>query len=275
MIVPPHATTPRMDAALAPRLPLSCALFGLGAPRAFRAQAEWAAERGFEGVQIDATSPETRPRDLGRSARRDLGAILRRAELACSGIDLWIPPEHFTDPSRSDRALSAVAEALGLASELAELTGGRPVVCVTLPAGASGDALLPVLASAASSAGATLADHRWPVPSDGSPVSNLVDGRTVGVGIDPVSIILAQSVIADPEGAVSRAGARLASVRLSDFDAGSRVAPGTGRLDLLGYAVSVATSGFGGFSVLDLRGLRDQRSVADRTVARLGRRGSP
>lgn len=264
-----------METVPGPRLPLACALVGLDAPKGLRAQAEWAGALGFEGLQIDAMSPETRPRDLGRSARRDIGAILRRAELACSGVDLWIPPQHFADPGRADRALSAVGEALGFAAELAELTGGFPVVSVALPSGESGDALLPLLAARAASSGASLADHRWPPVAAASPASRFVDGRDVGIGIDPAEIILVESALADPALAVSRAGSRLAAVRLADLNAAGRAPPGSGRLDLVSFSVAVATSGFKGFTALDLRGVREQGTVARRLVERLGRRGAP
>jgi len=264
-----------MDEGMTPRLPLSCALAGLEAARGLRAQAEWAGATGFDAVQLDASASEARPRDLGRSARRDIGAILRRAELVCSGIDLWIPPAHFVDAARADRALSAVAEALGLASELAELTGGAPVVSLALPAGAQGDDLLPVLAARAASGGATLADHRWPQIALDSPAAVLIDGRTVGFGVDPAAIMLAESVLADPAMAVSRAGSRLASVRINDLNSSGRTPPGSGRLDLLSLATAFVTNGSARHAVLELRGLRAQDEVARRTVALLGRRGAP
>ncbi|MEM7756072.1 MAG: hypothetical protein AAF297_10600, partial [Planctomycetota bacterium] len=59
---------------------------------------------GARAIQLDATRAGLRPRDLERSARRDLAATMRREELAFSGVDLWIPPHHFVDPDRADRA---------------------------------------------------------------------------------------------------------------------------------------------------------------------------
>jgi sugar phosphate isomerase/epimerase len=79
---------------------------------------------GYRGVQLAATDPETRPRDLSPSARRDLAAALARCELACSGIDLFIPPEHFTDGAFAARAFDAARDAIGLAADL----GRAPVV---------------------------------------------------------------------------------------------------------------------------------------------------
>src|SRR5690606_13026801 len=69
-----------------------------------RAPIEAAAKAGFRAVALDASAAGLRPRDLDRSARRDLAALLRRLELAFAGLDLWIPPEHFASPEHADRA---------------------------------------------------------------------------------------------------------------------------------------------------------------------------
>ncbi|MFM1822227.1 MAG: hypothetical protein RI967_493 [Planctomycetota bacterium] len=95
---------------------------------------------GYRGVQLAATDPETRPRDLSPSARRDLAAALARCELACSGIDLFIPPEHFTDGAFATRAFEAARDAIGLAADLGRATvvlpdlDGAPELRATLAA---------------------------------------------------------------------------------------------------------------------------------------------
>jgi hypothetical protein len=93
-----------------------------------RAALEWLGAAGYRGVQLSATDPETRPRELSMSARRDLAATMTRLELACSGIDLFIPPAHFADPSHMARAFEATEAAI----EFAGMLGRVPV---TLPLG--------------------------------------------------------------------------------------------------------------------------------------------
>lgn len=110
----------------------------------FRASLDLAVAIGFRAVQLDATAAGLRPRDLDRSARRDLAATLRRAELTCAGIDLLIPPQHFTDPTHADRAAEALFAAIDLAADLGTLTESAvvsrarsalaPIVTVSLPA---------------------------------------------------------------------------------------------------------------------------------------------
>ncbi|HBS28785.1 MAG TPA: hypothetical protein DEB06_04900 [Phycisphaerales bacterium] len=60
-------------------------------------------------------------------------------------------------------------------------------------------------------------------------------------------------------------------MRLSDLSSTGRVAPGTGRLDLLAFAVAVGVSGYSGHAVLDLRGVAGQEGAARGVVDRLGR----
>ena len=106
---------------------------GASPAQSLRALAPWAAQAGYRDLQLDAAAAGLRPRELGRSARRDLASMLRRSGLGCSGVDLWIPAAHFADPARSDRAVSAVLDALEFAHELAGLTGGAPVLSTRLP----------------------------------------------------------------------------------------------------------------------------------------------
>ncbi|MEZ6163399.1 MAG: hypothetical protein R3B67_03075 [Phycisphaerales bacterium] len=57
-----------------------------------RVTIETIATLGHRAVALDVTVPELRPRNLSRSARRDLAALLRKAELELAGLDLWIRP---------------------------------------------------------------------------------------------------------------------------------------------------------------------------------------
>ena len=117
----------RMDTRV--QIPLGVTIAALGDTAAALA---WVASRGIAGVQLSATHPSMRPRDLGVSARRDLRATLARYELVVTGIDAWIPSEHFIDPAHADRAIEAACAACEFASEF-----GRVPVTLQLPRSAS------------------------------------------------------------------------------------------------------------------------------------------
>ncbi len=259
--------TPRLGIAMAgldgERLGLSPA-----AASDARALIDWVRASGFAAVQLDAAAPGIRPRDLDRSGRRDLAAVLRRADLACAGLDLWIPPEHFVSPAHSDRAVSAVLAAIELASELSLLAeGGKKSpglrrgasLCLTLPASPPAD-ILGALSAHAARHGVRIADHAWPIAepeADASP--------WIGVGVDPAAVLSAGE---DPVALAARLGPRLAAARVTDVAAAGptagRIPPGApgGRLDLLAYAASLTIAGYTGWAVLDLRGVPDQAAAA-------------
>jgi len=224
----------------------------------------WAQRAGFAAVQLNAAAPGIRPRDLDRSARRDLAAIIRREGLDLSGADLWIPPEHFTDPVLADRAISAVTGAVELIADLATLVRGtgsaapRPVLAVTLPP-ATADSTLTEFAAVADRAGVRIADHAVP-PRPSNPAIE----PAIAVGIDPAAT-LASGL--DPAAQASTLAARIASARLSDVSrhvGGGRVVPGSrdGRLDLLAYSIALTTSGFKGHIIADARSLPQPRAAA-------------
>lgn len=252
-----------------PRPPLSVSLAGLAptadAPRAGSARTaiEWAAKLGFRAVRLDAML--LRARDLDRSARRDLSALLRRLSLECSGLDLWIPPQHFTDPARADRAASAATGAIELAGDLRTLGGspGPMAVSLTLP-DKGAESIVSQLAERAGTRNVVLADHAYPTGERSAALAS-EPGAAVRIGIDPASVLMGGG---DPAAEASRAGRALASARLSDASSLGRVAPGAGRLDELAYLVALSTAGFGGHVCLDLRGLPDQTSVALSTLSR-------
>jgi len=191
---------------------------------------------GVRGITLDASRSGLRPRELGRSARRDLAALLRRNELEFTGLDLWVPPEHFTNPSTAQRAIDAVGQALQLSGELAPLVGGRsqPVVSVLLPTDLSSDSRS-TLGAFAMQHGAMLADHAL-MTDDQQPAPG------VRVGIDPVFYLTDGS---SPGKAVTRAGSDLVSARLSDTTAMGRCVVGAqgGKLDLQSYAGALIVSG--------------------------------
>jgi sugar phosphate isomerase/epimerase len=204
-------------------------------------------EMGFRHVQLSASQPGLRPRELDCSARRDLLAVLRRRELSVSGVDLWIGPGDFLDPAKVDRAVAAALEAIELAADL-----GRYPVSLTLPgreadSAGSSPALAPAIAAvieAAQMRDVPLADHAIPV----------VQREYIGVGIDPAAWLARDE---DPAGAVSRHVDRLVSLRLCDLlTSGLRGPIGdsqVGRLDVLAYKVAAGLAKTGRPLVVDAR----------------------
>ncbi|MGE3108496.1 MAG: hypothetical protein AB7G11_11840 [Phycisphaerales bacterium] len=252
--------------------PLALALAGLPRePRAepLRDHLDLAASIGYRFVTLDASLPGTRPRELDRSARRDLAALLRRRELSCAGIDLWIPPDHFTAPAQQDRALAAVLAAIDFAADLARLSDSA--VVSTAPSSATGclslslppDAPPDLLAQAdtrAQTCGVRIANHATPL-ADPRP-----DHPSIGAGIDPAALLLASS---DPAAvalsfATSRSHSPLALARLSDASTVSRVHVGSrdGRLDLLAYALALVTIEYPFPVPVELRGLTHPPAAA-------------
>jgi hypothetical protein len=194
--------------------------------------AAWIRDPRVRGLALDAARPDCRARDLGRSARRDLAAMLRRTELELAGIDLFIPPEHYTDPVRAERAFETVEQTAILAAELARLVAGRsrPVVSITLTAS------LPehereALTAVFEKHGAIGADH---TPDSPHPSAWL------GTGIDPAACFLAG---ADPAALATQPG--VVALRLSNLNATGRcpVNAEGGRLDLPAYTGATLTSG--------------------------------
>ncbi len=241
--------------------PLALALTGLPTPAGVRKLIDGVPAAGFRAVAIDATHPETRPRSLDASARRDLASLLRRSELAFAGLDLWIPPEHFTSPANADRAADAVAAACGLAVDLARGCGGAsaPLVSILLPPEPL-EGVVSALAAAAERFGAGLADHARPVRT--------LAARGFDVGLDPAMLLLADADPAREASTLLRQG-RLSAARLSDAGPAGRVhvgAPGS-RLDVLAYSVSLVTGGYREFVTLDLRGLPDPELGARAALA--------
>lgn len=211
----------------------------------------WAASLGYRAVQLDATAAGLRARELDRSGRREVAAILRRAGLALSGLDFMIPPGDFTDTTKADRAVGAATGALELAAELAGLlgAGARPCLSLELPREGT-EAAAGGLSEACRRAGARIADHAWPARAASD---------VLGVGIDPATMMLAG---ADPAKEAARLEAVPLSARLSDLGPRGRVPPGRGRLDTVAYEVGLDVRGYAGALVVDLRGLREPALVA-------------
>jgi len=209
---------------------------------------------GVRGIALDAAAPDFRPRELTRSARRDLAASLRRRELEFTGLDLWIPPEHFSEATNAHRAIDAVNQAAEMSSELAGLVGGRskPVVSVVLPMEMN-PTERDAIGANAQRVGAIIADHQ-PEPCEH------VAG--IGIGIDPTMVLMTGKSAGK---AVTHAGKDLASVRLSDLSAMGRCVVGAqgGKLDVRGYAGALIVAGQE-WIVLDVREMPEPRVAADR-----------
>lgn len=264
-----------MDSAFLPTFDLSLGAAGLRFPAG--ADIRWlfgfARSSGYQAVQLNAADPLTRPRNLSRSGRRDLASHLRRDELVSSGIDLWIPKAHFTDPMHCDRAVSAMLDAIRFAADMAELTGGERLLSTLLPQSTPRGAIDDI-AESALEVGVEIANHAYPWDDQ------FGSDSPIRIGLDPSAVILAGE---NAPGAVSRAShsGRLSSVRLSDLSEAGRVQPGEGSLDLLAYRVAVATSQFTRHLIVDLRGLPSgadqggQLEVAQDIASDFGRSSAP
>lgn len=217
---------------------------------AIKAAIECVADLRVRFAQIGVTSAGLRPRDLDRSARRDLLAALRRRELEPSGLDAWIPPAHFDDAALVDRAANAMEEIIALAGDL-----GRVPVSLHMP---PHDEIASRLIERAQRLGVPLADHA--IPATGR--------EGCGTGVDPAAH-LSQDL--DPIAAVHAAGARLAAARLVDLSrSGMRSAVGSGRenrLDVRAYKVALSVNGYRRPVVIDARQWGDPLRGIKQTIA--------
>jgi sugar phosphate isomerase/epimerase len=219
-----------------------------------------AAPAGVRGVRLDATMSGIRPRELDRSGRRDLASLLRRGELTYGGVDVFVPPEHLIKADMVDRAMASILGAIDLAADVAALAAGAVASRATRSANSASVGLaihektppdvVRTIADHAEARGVRIANHAWPIVE----VSGSDPDAAIGIGLDS-AVALAAS--ADPVGLAARLGRRLACARVGDVGAGGeRVMPGKGRLDVGAYLVTLATCGYSGPAVLDMRGLK-------------------
>lgn len=210
----------------------------------------------YPAVCLDATHPGLRPRDLDRSARRDLAALLRRSGLELAAIDCLIPPAHLLAAEHQDRALGALASACELAADLGALAHS-PVAVVSFesPSGDLPDEIVRELSERSSRLDVRMGD-----------LNPARDEPRLAVAIDPAACLLAGT---DPAQRALRADSRLASARLSDLDSAGRVAPlaDAGRLDVLAYIIALRTASYERPIVVDLRAVRDPFDRAAETLA--------
>jgi sugar phosphate isomerase/epimerase len=236
--------------------PIAVTLAPMGAPEA---ALERIAATSIRHVQLSATQAGMRPRDLDAAARRGLREKLKRLELTVSGIDLWIPVEHFTATEHVDRALGAVRQALELAAEL-----GRVPVSVSLPrpSESAGSADVEVIAEVASMSdrlGPTVADHARPI----------VRHEVLCAGLDPALYLSYQE---DPIRVAATNASRLAVARINDLlRSGMRGPigePQEARLDYVPYAMTLAAIGYQRPVIIDTRQWVDPWGGLDRTLRR-------
>ncbi len=219
---------------------------GDGSPRA---SLDWSRALGVRGVALDGAAAGFRGRELGRSARRDLAASLRRRELELAGIDLWIPADHFADPEHVQRAMETVVQTAELAGELSVLVGGRSLACVSVMTAASIDGQLhAAMGEEAARFGAVVVDHRVDLGE-----AALAGGAGIAAGVDPAAVLFDGK---DPAQAVHQVGAQLGGARLDDVNAMGRCPVGVegARLDLDGYKASLMIGALAWVTV-DLRQL--------------------
>lgn len=228
---------------------MSLSLAGLRHPSwdSPRAAIEWVAAQGFRAIHLDATMPGLRPRELDGSSRRGLISTFRRLGLTLSGLDLWIPPEHFARPDTQQRALDAVEGAISFVEELRKV-GPVAMVCVRLPCepGPWRDHI------------ASIAHRRGVVLADFNAQDAVGDPVVIGLGIDPAEVLLRGE---DPSRLVSRAGRSLACARLSDAQGSRRVGVGSGGLDTVAFGIALATAGYDRPVVLDVREVEPPESA--------------
>ncbi len=208
---------------------------------------------GFRAVQLSATHPELRPRELDGSARRGLRATLRRLELELAGLDAWIPARHWTDPAKVDRAFTSMCEIISLAADLIPHRPG-PRLSVLLPRlekpDAAGEAkrVIDAVIERGMREGVMLVDHALPPPplgADSAAAFGLDAAAAIASGLDP-----AQLVAQHPT-------PPLMGVRLADLmRSGVRGLLGDkleGQLDVLNLKIALSVAGYIHPIVIDTR----------------------
>lgn len=215
---------------------------------------------GFEAIQLDATLPTIRPRELSRSGRRDLHALLRRRGAHPAGMDLFIPPWHYNSVDHGERALNATLQAIELAADLGHLP-----LSLALPVAELPNELRGTLVDTADRHDVPLAVHGEGQIQPLIDWIDEVDMPALGAALDPAAVL---SHGADPSQTAQQLASRLTIARVSDLERGvgqaSRCPVGTGQLDVATYRVSVDLAERRiGPVVLDLQGLSDPVGAAE------------
>ena len=216
------------------------------------------AAAGFTCVQLDATLPDIRPRELDRRGRRDLAALLNRRSLRLAGIDLFLPQSHYLQSDHQDRAMHATLRAIEMAADL-----GRVALSIALPFARMDGDLTATLAEAVDRCGIRMAVHAEDQLDGLLKWLRQVDLPAIGAGIDPASL-LARGL--DPVATAHQLGGFLTVARISDVKAANlptRCLAGQGQLQLSSYRIAVDLSPRrAGPLVLDLGGLAEPLAAA-------------
>ncbi len=210
---------------------------------------------GIRAVQLSATQPGLRPRELNQSARRDLRATLRRRELTLTGLDCWIPPAHFLDPHHADRAIATLLATIELAADL-----HRCPVSITLPIPVipaqegiqkqnqeenRNNQFITTLTNHAQHHGITLANHTLPFPKN-------TQNKELSIGLDTAAALAAGE---DPTALLHTPN--LAVIHLSDLHTTGLRGPlgqnPENQLDLSAFAATLSIIQPPPSLVLDLR----------------------
>ena len=257
---------PRMSATVGP-------LATAAEPLPLREALAWASAAGFAAVQLSATDPAMRPRDQSDSARRDLRATLARLELCCSGIDLFVPPGHFTDPALVGRAVEAVLATLRFAADL----GLAPIV-VPFPAATASDVRGALAAEASKLGVAILVPIGSALPETAADKQSEYPHERPFFPCIDCAAVLAEG--ARPEDVVSRLASGssgiLGGVRVVDLlRSGMRgpiLEPHESRLDVMALKVSLEiarhSGRFSGVPIFDARQWANPREGLERSLAR-------
>lgn len=213
------------------------------------------AQWGYHSVHLSAAQRGIRPRELDRSARRDLLTTLGRHGMMLGGLDLLIPLEDFTDSSKLDRAATATLAAIDLAADL-----GRVPLCLNLPVSEVAHDVRGELVAAAERRGVPLAIHAEHETDALLSWLQEIDQRCVGAAIDPATQLALRH---DPCDVAVRLSEHLLVARLDDggtpsvASPGGRCSVGQGRLDLLAYRAALAAAQRLRTIVVELRELTD------------------
>lgn len=240
-------------------------MLGLTTPTGAEARAviEWIAAQGARAIQLNAAAVGLRARELDRSARRDIAAMLRRLGMSCSGLDLFIPPEHFVSTGTADRATESVLSTIELAAELSSLAGSagdgaRAVVCVLIPRETSSE-VVRAINQRAELHGVHVANHAYPI------AEHVAEHAGIRVGLDCAVVLTSGD---DPVRFAASLGPSLAALRVTDATSlGTRVVPGRGRLDLNMLGATLAVANRGAISILDVRGLNSAQTAVRETLS--------
>jgi len=190
-------------------------------------------------VQLSAAQRGIRPRELDHRARRDVLAMLSRHGLMLSGLDLMIPPNDWTDPSRQSKAVEATLAAIDLAADL-----GRVPLCMPLPMDTLAGDIRKTLLTSLDGRGVTLAVHAEDQLDKLTRWLKDEDLPTLKAAVDPAALLAAG---VDPSDAVMTLSDHLHTARLDDYArvsvaaSGGRCPVGHGELDLTAYRAALST----------------------------------